>query len=101
MINKVKKILYCEKLKHFKISIMCTSNANYDLNFDELRCLEIISLKFYIKDFKGILMIQGSPGLRRSKVKILGSECKTFETSPDKHEGLIILNLLDCPKLKF
>jgi hypothetical protein len=59
-----------------------------------------MSRKFYIGDFEGILVIKGSPGLRRSKVEIFRSNCKTFETSPDKHEKLIILNFLDCPKLK-
>jgi hypothetical protein len=34
--QQVKKILYCKKLKRLEMSVMCTSKANYYLNFDEL-----------------------------------------------------------------
>jgi hypothetical protein len=98
--QQVKKILYCKKLKYFKISVMCTSEANYDLNFDKLQLLEIMSLKFYIKDLEGILATKGSPALRRSKVKIVRYNCKIFETSPDKHMNRITLDFQKCTNLK-
>jgi hypothetical protein len=99
-VQQVKKILYCKNLKDLEMSVVCRSNANYCLNFDELQLLETMSGNFYIEDFEGILAIKGSPGLKSLKVEILRSNCKTFETSPDKHEKPIILNFLDCPKLK-
>jgi hypothetical protein len=99
--QQVKKItLHCEKLKRLEMSVMCTSKANYDLNFDKLQLLEIMSLEFYIKDFEGILTIKGSPALIISKVKILRSNCKFFEISPDEHVNPITLDFEKCSDLK-
>jgi hypothetical protein len=91
--QQIEKILCCKKLECLEMSIMCTSEANYDMNFDELQLLKIMSLKFYIKDFGGKLTTKGSPALIRSKVKILGSNCKI-------HEKIIILDFLNCSNLK-
>jgi hypothetical protein len=98
--QQVKEISNWKKLEYLEMSVMCTSNANYCLDFDKHRFLEIMSLKFYIKDFEGILTIKGSPALIESKMWIFGSDCKTLETSPDEHEKQIILDFLDCPKLE-
>jgi hypothetical protein len=98
--QQVKEILYCKKLERLEMSVMCTSNANYCLDFDKHRFLEIMFLKFYIKDFEGILMIKGSPDLRSSKVEIFRSNCETSETSPDKHKKQIILDFRGCSNLK-
>jgi hypothetical protein len=100
MVDKVKKISDCKNLKNLGISVMCTSKANYCLNFDELQLLKIMFLKIYIKDFEGILTIKGSPALIISKVKILRSNCKFFEISPDEHVNPITLDFEKCSDLK-
>jgi hypothetical protein len=99
--QQVKEItLYCEKLKHLETSVMCTSKADYDLDFNELQLLEIMFLKFYIKDFEGTLTIKGSPALIISKVEIPRFDGKFFEISPDKHVKPIILYFEKCSNLK-
>jgi hypothetical protein len=99
--QQVKEITqHCKNLERIEIIVMCTSEADYDLDFDELQLLEIMFLEFYIKDFEGGLTIKGSPALVISKVKILRFDGKIFETNPDKHVKPIILDFRECSNLK-
>jgi hypothetical protein len=108
---------HCKELRGLEMSVMCTLKADYDLDFDEFQHLEIMLLRFYIRDFEGVLKIKGSSALIISKVDIFSLNRKTFEigpnnekifvfdyntleTSSDEHVKRIILDFEKCMNLK-
>jgi hypothetical protein len=93
-------ILHCKKLKLLEMTVMCTLEVDYDLDFDKLQLLETMFLRVFIEDSGGTLTIKGSPALIKLRMLILRYNVPLFDTGLAKHVEPIILDLEKCSNLK-